>query len=371
MKLSAFFRFLAAIVFSLLVQSSFGQSIPEGDDPNLPPGWPWRGITIDSMSRGNSPAFVGYLKSQGANAVELVLVLRDTAKYKKKSPAEVWDETIQWADWMLDACRDNGMVAMLSVSQFPVDPAYNLTQASPEFWGTPAHLEEVVEIAERLAQHFKDRGRELGAYEFLNEPLVRSSGKLRSPKAWPALMGRLVEAVRKHDPDRHIVLTAGFGGEASYYRTLEKPLPYERIIYGAHVYNPHEFTHQGIADSSRGKTWPGYVGIVAWDKDRLKKQLSPLIEFRKKYNVPVLVGEFSAVRWAEGASQWICDAASLFDENGFGWMYFAFNGYHGWNPNYDAIYSSNDPADFEKRRVGDQSERWRILRSIYARRCKS
>ena len=99
--------------------------------------------------------------------------------------------------------------------------------------------------------------------------------------------------------------------------------------------------------------------------------MSPLIEFRKKFNVPVLIGEFSTVRWAEGASQWLCDAASLFDENGFSWMYFAFNGYHGWNPHYDAVHSSDDSAEFEKHRVGDQSERWQTLRAIYARQCKS
>ena len=371
MKLSRHFQFFAAIVMCLLVKFSFGQSAQEHDNPELPPGWPWRGIVIDSMTSGNSPAFIRYLKNQGANAVELVLVLRQTAKIKKLSTAKVWDETIQWADWMLDACRDSGMVAMLSISQFPVDPTYNLTQVSPEFWATPAHLDEVVDIAERLASHFKDRGRELGAYEFLNEPLVRNNGKQSSPEAWPVLMRRLVEAVRKHDPGRHIVVTPGYGGEASYYKKLEKPLPYDRIIYGAHVYNPHEFTHQGVGENPRGKRWPGHFGVEYWDKDRLRKLLLPLIEFRKKYKVPVLVGEFSAVRWAEGGSQWLCDATSLFEENGFGWMYFAFNGWHGWSPNYDAVYSSDDRTDFERHRVGDQSERWQVLRSIYARQCKS
>lgn len=367
MGLSRCLRILAAIVLSLLAYSSFGQPVSDGRAADLPPGWPWRGIVIDSMAKGNSPAFIHHLKNQGANAVELVLVLRSTAKFRQKSPSEVWDETIQWADWTLDACRDSGMVAMLSISQFPVDPAYNLTEASPEFWANPAHLDAVVDIAERLAQHFKGRGKELGAYEFLNEPLVRDNGRQTTPEAWPALMSRLVEAVRKHDPLRHIVLVPGFGGEASYYKYLEKPLPYERIIYGSHVYTPHEFTHQGLMPNPLGKSWPGYVGIVHWDKERLRKQLSPLIEFRKKYDVPVLIGEFSAVRWAEGASQWICDAASLFDENGFGWMYFAFNGYHGWNPHYDGVHSNDDPAEFEKHRVGDQSERWQTLRAIYAR----
>ena len=137
----------------------------------------------------------------------------------------------------------------------------DLVQASPEFWANSAHLDAVVEIAERLAQHFKDRGRELGAYEFLNEPLVRENGKQSSPDAWPALMLRLVKAVRKHDPKRHIVLTPGFGGETSYYAKLDKPLPFDRIIYGAHFYNPHEYTHQGIRSKNSGKSWPGYMGI--------------------------------------------------------------------------------------------------------------
>lgn len=348
------------------VTSTMNVKIENGD---FPVGWPWRGIAIESTSKDNSPAFVRHLKLKGVNAIELVMTVRNTAQFQNKTPSQAWQETLQWTDNMLDACKINQIVCIVSLSQIPIDPKLNISQSSPEFWDNPNMLNEAVRIAESLADHFKGRGDELGAYELLNEPLVRRKFSQESPVVWPVLMERIVHAIRAKDANRFIVVNAGFGGEASQY-TKFKPIPYDRIIYGAHVYNPHEYTHQGLYGNPIGMKWPGYIGKTYWDKERLKKQLSPLIEFKKKYGVPVWIGEFSALRWAQGSSVWLCDAVTIFNENGFGWMYFAFNGYHGWNPAYDTVFTSDTRKDFDAHKVDEHSERWATLNKIYNSQCK-
>jgi hypothetical protein len=339
-------------------------------DGKLPVGWPWRGIVIESFPNNeeNTPASVRYLQLKGVNAIELVLSVRSTAKYEHKSLLQAWQESLQWADNMLDACRANHVVGIVSISQIPMDPGLNITQSSPEFWDVPNRLDEAVDVALQLADHFKDRGEELGAYEVLNEPLIRRQIRQESPAVWPILVERIVKAIRSKDPNRFVVVNAGFGGESSQYVKF-KPLSFDRIIYGAHVYNPHEYTHQGIRSFPIGMAWPGSIDKVYWDKVRLIKQIEPLIDFKKKYDIPVWIGEFSAVRWAQGSSEWLCDAVSIFNDNGFGWMYFAFNGYHGWNPAYDSGFSTDDHKSSDLHKVYELSERWTALNKMYNNQC--
>jgi hypothetical protein len=47
-----------------------------------------------------------------------------------------------------------------------------------------------------------------------------------------------------------------------------------------------------------------------------------------------MVGEFSAIAWAEGADRYLQDCMELFDEYGWDWCYHAFNEWRGWNVEY-------------------------------------
>ncbi len=43
------------------------------------------------------------------------------------------------------------------------------------------------------------------------------------------------------------------------------------------------------------------------------------------------MGEFSAVRWAPGAVDYLADSTALFDQLGWDWSYHAFVEWHGWS----------------------------------------
>jgi hypothetical protein len=351
-KLNSIGFFLCLSCVSLLSQAA-----------EYPAGWPWHGIVTDVLGGDNDPSAVPKLAQMGVNSIELVLSVRSVAKYQNKTPAVAWNDSIAWADKMLDACKANGIVGIVTFVQIPTDPALNLNQMSPELWNNPALLSEAVTRAGQLADHFKTRGTELGAYEILNEPIVHTSTSQYFPTNYPALMQQVITEIRSKDPKRWIVITAGIGGEANQYQNF-KPLSQPRIIYGAHVYNPHNFTHQGIYNYPLNITWPGMINGTYWDKSQLIKQIQPLITFKNAYNVPVWIGEFSSARWASGAETYLKDAVSIFNQNGFGWMYFQLNGYYAWNPDYDTVYATD--ADSKYHYVGDSSARWATLRQIYS-----
>ncbi|HQT26707.1 MAG TPA: cellulase family glycosylhydrolase, partial [Burkholderiales bacterium] len=327
----------------------------------LPPNWPWRGITIVSNDGDNDPIEIEKLSKLHVNAVALSLNIRNTAQFENMTPEEAWNTNILWADRMLDACRRYGITGIITLFQVPYDPSKVYTEISPAFWDNPSNRGEAVRIAGKLAQHFRSRGAELGAYEILSEPVVYRGKKVESPESWPGLRVEIIREIRKYDSGRYVIVTPGFGGEPSSYKDFE-PLSFPRIIYGVHFYDPHAFSHQGLPGFRRGMAYP-----EDFNRQWLINVLRPVTDFRKKYHQLVYIGEFSAIRWAPGANQYISDLIDLFDENGFSWMYFCYNSFQGWNPFYDETYTPLDEKPPAKSRVGFGSKRWSVLKKAYGK----
>ena len=274
------------------------------DDINqqdYPPNWPWRGIDIHSCCGGAGPEDIALLADMNVNAVMLNLRVRFQCKVKKISPQLSWSRNIAWADRMLDSCKKNGIIGSIRLNGIPIDPAYGLTEKSPEFWSSPEKYNEAVTLASRLAEHFKFRGPELGSYIILSEPSEKKKVGKR-PVIWPMLQQKIIKAIREHDKNRYIVVTPGPGGMPTGYLTSSfLPIADQKIIYGAHMYIPHSFTHQGVHGRSEGYTYPGKIGLEKVDKNFLKRKLVPLRSFQQKHNALVWIGEFSAVNSANGA----------------------------------------------------------------------
>jgi len=49
------------------------------------------------------------------------------------------------------------------------------------------------------------------------------------------------------------------------------------------------------------------------------------------FNVDICIGEFSAVRWAKGADQYLSDLIDVMEENHWDWSYHAFREWPGWS----------------------------------------
>ena len=89
-----------------------------------------------------------------------------------------------------------------------------------------------------------------------------------------------------------------------------------------------------------------------WDREKIRKHLQSVRDFEQKYRVPILVGEFSVVRWApkEDAERYLADLVELFEEFGWSWCYHGLRDYHGWSLLHTETYGDLTPAKEETRR---------------------
>lgn len=347
-----------AICLLLLFSTAYADAQPRD---SIPANWPWRGVNLGFHDGATTADLKRFHNRLRINAVRLQITARKYAMRTGVSGEQAFLQGLEWADAMLDVCEKLGVSVLLDVSDFPMDPL-RPDQTSPAFWKNRRAKDGVVNLVQKLVEHFKNRGNELAAYGIMSEPVIRERKKSRVPPGWPDLLSRIVKSIREVDAQRWIVVSPGPWGGPNGYRTFVPPGD-RKLIWGVHMYVPHGFTHQGIRGRDRNVRYPGMIRGTLWEKDRLRSALAPLRRFQKKHPGPVLVGEFSAVRWAKGGEQYIKDLVSIFNEYGWGWAYFSATGWQGWNPDYNSVYGKGEEA--RKQLIGEKSERWQTLRSIF------
>jgi hypothetical protein len=167
-------------------------------------------------------------------------------------------------------------------------------------------------------------------YDLVNEPVL--SGENTGLLNWHDLAEVTSKRIRKVDSNHAIIIEPDPWGAVTGLAYFE-PINVPGIVYSVHMYEPGQFTHQGVLDGySAGPTYPGVIDGKLWNKDQIRKTFQAVKDYAKAYNVQVYVGEFSAVRWAPGADKYISDVIDVMDENNWDWSYHAFREWHGWSP---------------------------------------
>lgn len=272
-------------------------------------------------------------------------------------PANTREEYEAWIDiemGKIDAflvlARKYGMKAVLDLQKGPGTQTFEL--GSNRMSWDIRDQDLLISTWEKLAAHYKGNQDVIYGYDILNEP--RENDFVYVPGGgveWQLLVERAIEAVRKIDPDTPIIVEATQWSSPAGFRSL-KPINGGKLIYSPHFYSPGSFTHQFIRTNRTATTYPGEIRNEVWDKERLRQELAPAVEFQKKYNVPMFLGEFSAVRWGDGADRWLQDAIELFEEYGWDWCYHSFREYNGWDLEKDGPREKPEPsADNPRKRV--------------------
>jgi hypothetical protein len=98
--------------------------------------------------------------------------------------------------------------------------------------------------------------------------------------------------------------------------------------------------------------YPAKIGNTYWDINQQRKIYQPLIDFQKKYQVPIYIGEFSVIRWApaKDAEQCLKDFITIIEENSWNAAYHAFREWNGWSVEFDSDYLNKNPVNYTTKR---------------------
>lgn len=209
---------------------------------------------------------------------------------------------------------------------------------------TPEGRAYLLEIWREIARRYKGNPAIWG-YDILNEPHSRN---LRpGDPSWPEIAAGVIAAIREIDPEVPIIVESD---KMAHVEGLEFLPVFDspNIIYSIHMYHPGNLTHQldatkgpflGYPDSERG-----------WNKEMLRSTLAKAREFQLKTGARIYVGEFSCIRWAPGAADYIRDLIDLFEEYGWDWSYHAFREWQGWSVEHSDDPTVSEPVPTTRRK---------------------
>ena len=268
---------------------------------------------------------------------------RDLAEYDQWMEGKLAD-----LDKTLEACRKYGIKVVVDVHSPPGGRYPNNDMA---IFNEPVYQDHWVALWEKIARRYKGNPAVWG-YDLINEP-VQSSPSPPGVADYLGAQVRAAKAIRKIDPDTPIFIEAAEWDSANGYKDLQ-PVDVPRVIYQVHMYEPGVFTHQGVRGDWKPVTYPGTIAGKAWDKQQLRKTLQPVRDFQLAYNVHIYVGEFSAIRWAPGAANYLGDCIDIFEEYGWDWTYHAYREWDGWS-----LEHGSDPNDHQPTK--DPTDRKQLL----------
>ena len=122
-----------------------------------------------------------------------------------------------------------------------------------------------------------------------------------------------------------------------------------RTVYSLHTYDPDLYTNQ---ENASAIGYPSVVQVagesINFNRNWLAENLRPALEFARRHDIPIYVGEFGVFRWVPGAVTFVSDEMSLFEQ--YGWNYACYVwrgddvGFDGFNVEYGPGRSSHTPV---------------------------
>lgn len=261
-------------------------------------------------------------------------------------------------DALLPVCAEAGLLVLIDLHTPPGgrDAAHDCRLFQEQRW-----QQQFVAVWQKIARRYKGN-RAVWGYDLVNEPVEGTLGD--TARDWYELATLTAQKVRAIDAAHAIIIEAAPWGGPGALANFQ-PLPLSRIVYSFHMYEPHQFTHQGVYDKSPGISYPGTLNGKRWDKAALRAVMQPVAQWARRHNAHIYVGEFSAIRWAPGDSafNYLRDCIEIFEENNWDWAYHAFREWDGWSLEHGP--DQNDHA-----RAAAPTAREQLFRAWFAKNRK-
>ena len=286
------------------------------------------------------------LKSWGVNLVRHQISVRGTGPatnhiaYAKGYLAN-FDRHLDVLEKDLAAARSRGIRVCIDQHS---PPGGNCDAGDPAEWRgdnrmfhDPFYAEFFIRCWTRLVRRVTPYRDAIYGYDLINE--ARHNAPALPDGDIVNLQRRCAEAIREIDPDTSIILEPMHCDPGWFARM--SAIKMDNVIYQAHLYYPHDYTHQGIlTPAERIEHWPDPK--KGWNREFLVRSLKPVVDFQKEHDAKIFVGEFSAISWAPNAEEYLRDCISIFEEFGWDWTYHAYREYQGWSVQSEPLSRGKD-----------------------------
>jgi cellulase (glycosyl hydrolase family 5)/uncharacterized protein DUF5077 len=231
------------------------------------------------------------------------------------------EEGFALLDNLVAWCKAQGVYVILDMHGAPggqtgqnIDDSAN---DQPELFQQAKFQDRLVDLWRSIARRYKEEPTVAG-YDLLNEPLPARTGAAKAHKAQlEPLYQRITQAIREVDA-KHIIILEGVDW-ANDWSVFSKPFD-KNLVYQFHYY--------------------------CWDNPAELKSVQTYLDYRKRFNAPVWVGETgerdSTIYWA---------TTEYFEANNLGWSFWPWKKMDTQNtpfsikppPNWEAVaaYSRN------------------------------
>jgi hypothetical protein len=201
------------------------------------------------------------------------------------------EEGFALLDSLVAWCKAQGIYVILDMHGAPggqtgqnIDDSAN---DQPELFQQTKFQDQLVDLWKTIARRYKEEPTVAG-YDLLNEPLPGRTGAAKAHKAQlEPLYQRITKAIREIDA-KHIIILEG-ADWANDWSVFSKPFD-KNLVYQFHYY--------------------------CWDNPTKLKNVQSYLDYRKRFNAPVWVGETgerdSTIYWA---------TTEYFEANNMGWSF--------------------------------------------------
>ena len=244
------------------------------------------------------------VKRAGFDSVRLPI--KWSANAKTTPPYTIDPAFARRVDWAIGQATTNGLNIIINVHH------YNEMDENPD-----AHAKRLKAIWKQIAERYKKRPDSV-YFELYNEP----HGNLDAAR-WNALIPELLRIIRATNPHRPVIVGPAEWNGIHALNSLKLPDD-PNLIVTVHFYEPFHFTHQGAEWVEGAKDWLGTTWTGTEEERKLiTEKFDQALEFSRRTNRPIFVGEFGAYSKADEASRvrWTRFVVEQCQRCGFSWCY--------------------------------------------------
>lgn len=289
----------------------------------------WRGVMSPIMFRDEDFRTLGI--EWNANLIRWQLNRYLENPYLDRNLAEYdqWlNNKLIELDQVVSACSKYGINLVIDLHS---PPGGRYKNGNTVMFFEKKYNDYFIKVWDKIAKRYKGNPIIWG-YDLINEPVQAKSSP--SGMGYLETQEKAAKAIREIDQNTSIIIEVNDHDAPNEFQSLT-PLDISNVIYEAHMYLPVEYTHQGVVNKLVNITYPGIIARKLYNKETLRTILEPIRNFQLAYNAHIYIGEFSAIRWAPGAAQYLSDCIDIFEEYGWDWTYHSYREWPGWSVEYE------------------------------------